>query len=328
MQALASLLVGPRARRVVRDRVLTDEVLPVFFFDDTLIWRNAIMCWAMRFNDILDPDRTGCIRVSHDSWSEKTDGESSGAEFASMQAVPRPLQLIRADHGFQKQCGKLEIHVLQSCSPKRLAMAFSHVSLDTTIDEHPLASKLPSPAHGPSLQTDPGGLESLCIPSGAPRTIDNYLTSDAPQLTLYVVSFSDATLVSMTTPHLCSNGMGLADLLEAWSLLLAGQDDKVEPMLSGCVEDPMSSAGLDPSLEERYVLEKKLLTGWKLALWTLRYRLGMVWRPTAEMKTIYLPLRACQKMKADVRLHCRPPHGQPRRCRHRLFPTAMSWRRG
>ena len=41
----------------VAPKVPTDEVLSPFFFDDTPLYRNAISCWKLRFNDVLDADK-------------------------------------------------------------------------------------------------------------------------------------------------------------------------------------------------------------------------------------------------------------------------------
>lgn len=42
-----------------------DEVYPVHYFDDTLINRSMIMCWTMKFDEVLDPEalHTALARV-------------------------------------------------------------------------------------------------------------------------------------------------------------------------------------------------------------------------------------------------------------------------
>ncbi|KAK6836884.1 hypothetical protein PG987_007379 [Apiospora arundinis] len=57
MEALTAFIAGRKAKKAVLPRIPTDEVLPVFFFDDTPMLRNAIMCWTMRFNDVLDAEK-------------------------------------------------------------------------------------------------------------------------------------------------------------------------------------------------------------------------------------------------------------------------------
>lgn len=36
--------------------VPSDEVFPVHYFDDTFVNRKMIMCWTMKFDDVLDPE--------------------------------------------------------------------------------------------------------------------------------------------------------------------------------------------------------------------------------------------------------------------------------
>ncbi|KAM4056683.1 transcriptional regulator sdnM [Hirsutella rhossiliensis] len=280
METLSRLIAGRKAKRVTQARVPTDEILPVFFFDDTPMLRNAVMCWTMRFNDVLDPEK---LHQSLARLLERGDG---------WRKLRGRIRLNQRD--------KLEIHVPQPSTPERPALTFSHVSFETSIDEHPLASKLPRPTQSPSLQANHGDFKSLGISPNAPRTIDDYLTTDAPQLSLHIVSFTDATLVSLTWPHISSDGVGLRDLVEAWSLILAGHDDKVLPMMTACTEDPMATAGLDPNFQEKHILEKHHMKGWRILVWGLRYLLDIVWWPRMETRTVYLPREACEKMRTDA----------------------------
>jgi hypothetical protein len=72
----------------------------------------------------------------------------------------------------------------------------------------------------------------LGVPPNAPVCLDDYLTSDLPQMTLNVVSFTDATLVSLCWPHIAADAMSLRDVATAWNLVLAGLQSEITPMLS------------------------------------------------------------------------------------------------
>ncbi|KAK7993289.1 Ribokinase-like protein [Apiospora arundinis] len=280
MEALTAFIAGRKAKKAVLPRVPTDEVLPVFFFDDTPMLRNAIMCWTMRFNDVLDAEKL------HHSLA----------------------RLVSRDDGWRKLRGrirlnekdKLEIHVPQSTDVKRPAVNFSSVSFETSIDEHPLASRLPRPSDSPSLQASHGDFKVLGISPDAPHTLDDFLTRDVPQLTLHIVSFTDATLVSLTWPHIACDGVGLRDIVHAWSLVLAGQDDAVLPMLAASNEDPMRTAGLNPQFQEPHVLERQHMTGVRMLFWCLRYLLDIAWWPKMETRTVFLPRKAVKQMRADA----------------------------
>ena len=43
--------------RLVPSTIETDEILPVNYFDDTSTFRDLVICWTMRFDDVLDANR-------------------------------------------------------------------------------------------------------------------------------------------------------------------------------------------------------------------------------------------------------------------------------
>lgn len=72
------------------------------------------------------------------------------------------------------------------------------------ISEHTLASQLPKAPESPNpalLPVAPDDLGSLVSRPGDPRTLDDYLHSDRPVLGLHIVSFTDATIVTFSWPH-------------------------------------------------------------------------------------------------------------------------------
>ena len=50
------MILGRRANGSY-SKVPTDDVIPVFTFDDTPVYRNAVGCYSLRFNDVLDGDK-------------------------------------------------------------------------------------------------------------------------------------------------------------------------------------------------------------------------------------------------------------------------------
>ena len=56
MPGLLSSLLGGKPKRVQPPRVPTDEVIPMFLFDDVDVNRKIIMAWTLRFNEILEPE--------------------------------------------------------------------------------------------------------------------------------------------------------------------------------------------------------------------------------------------------------------------------------
>ncbi|KAH7184773.1 uncharacterized protein B0J16DRAFT_286225 [Fusarium flagelliforme] len=185
--------------------------------------------------------------------------------------------------------GKLEIHVPRIFDSERPAIGFHHDTFDISIDEHALAAKLPKPTpEQPSIQDQHPEFTTLGVPPGTPRCLDDYLKSDHPQLTLHVVSFTDATLVSICWPHIAVDGISLGHIGHAWSLSLAGRMSEIPPMLS-TGDDPMATAGSDPAFTQSHPLEEQQVTGWRIYLFAIYYIFGLIWWRTIESKAIFLP---------------------------------------
>ncbi|KAJ5554677.1 hypothetical protein N7513_004636 [Penicillium frequentans] len=222
-----------------------------------------------------------CEVLYHDSSSEK-DGVSSGGR-------------IRLN---TEQ--RLEIQLPQVFTPDRPAVNFNHEEFHVSIDEHQLASKLPAPTPDVlSVQSGPSDFRKLAVPSSAPGCLDDYLASDQPQLTLKVVSFTDATLVSLHWPHITADAMSLRDLAVAWSLVLAGRESEIPPMLSSG-DDPMATLGKDPRFLETHILDDYQVKGWRFFIWGLRFLFDLLWWRKMETRTVFLPRRVVSQLRDDA----------------------------
>ncbi|KAJ6109926.1 hypothetical protein N7486_002161 [Penicillium sp. IBT 16267x] len=253
--------------------------MPVYYFDDTPLLRNIVQRWTLRFNDILDPDM-----------------------------LQRSLSRLIEREGWRKLGGrirlntkrKLEIHIPQVFTADRPAINFNHEELHVSINEHPLASRLPAPTSDIlSVQNGPSAFRELAVPSSAPVCLEDYLASDLPQLTLNVVSFTAATLVSLHWPHIASGAMSLRDLAIAWSLVLAGRESEVPPMLSSG-DDPVTDLSKDPLFLETHILENQQVKGWRFLLWGLRFVLDLFWWRKMETRTVFLPRRVVSQLRSDA----------------------------
>ncbi|CAN8099841.1 unnamed protein product [Discula destructiva] len=276
--SFSRLFVGSVAPKSL-PRVPTDEVMPVHFFDDTPIFRNSTGCMLIRFNDVLDADKV----------------HQSLATVATLPGGWRKLGgRIRINNN------KLEIHVPKEFTPERPAVSYRHVShMDMSIDEHPLASKLPKETPFPSLQARPEVTVDLVVDPKAPHCLDDYLKTDAPLIDLTIVSFKDATLINLILPHILGDALAVKALLEAWSLVLAGRTSEIPPNLSW-QDDGLATAGLDPNFQEPHVLEHLKLKGPWLLMWIARYLLDMWWWPTMETRTLFLPASTMATLKRDA----------------------------
>lgn len=119
----------------------------------------------------------------------------------------------------------LEIHLPSKFTTQRPACGFEHVQISQPIGEHPAGAHLPSDTACGTYPVPPG-LSSLCG-TGAPRRFQDFLLDDRPQLHLTVVSFTDATLLSLFFPHTLADGQGLTDIVKAWCSILNGRKELV-----------------------------------------------------------------------------------------------------
>lgn len=117
----------------------------------------------------------------------------------------------------------------------------------------------------------PEELDTILAGSEAPRCLDDWLFSDRPALAVHVITFTDATFVTLSYSHSLVDGVGKREIMTNWCKVLAGRLEDVSP-LAEWDEDPMSVICHHPSAQkERYVYEKDRLTGWRKWYWVFRF---------------------------------------------------------
>ncbi|KAM5344086.1 hypothetical protein ACJ41O_012623 [Fusarium nematophilum] len=186
--------------------------------------------------------------------------------------------------------------------PDKLYAALSQLfQMDGPMTEHPLASKLPRPTGKVATYPGPKEFCSLGLGPETPRNIDDFVFFGRPQFCLHVQTFTDGTLVSVTHSHISTDLMGLASILEAWSLVLAGKPEAVAPMV-GYREDPFDGLW-NPTPKQRHVLADKILDGWRFKYWGVR-SLYESWRCSdIQSRTMCVPRHAMDKMMQEARSH-------------------------
>ncbi|RBR08440.1 uncharacterized protein FIESC28_10240 [Fusarium coffeatum] len=279
LQAIRRFVLGQTRQSFNYPTNPTDTILPVYYFDDTPLLRNYVQCSTLRFNDVLDAE------MLKDSLSR-------------VIALPGWRKLggrVRMNNK-----GKLEIHIPRDFDSERPAVGFHHDTFNISIDEHPVASKLPKPtAEEPSIQDQHPEFTTLGVPLGTPRCLEDYLKSDHPQLTLHIVSFTDATLVSICWPHIAVDGISLGHIGHAWSLALAGRMSEIPPMLSAG-DDAMATAGRDPAFTQSHPLEEQQITGWRMYLFAFYYIFDLIWWRAIESKAIFLPRAYAKQLRKSA----------------------------
>ncbi|KAL2059813.1 hypothetical protein VTL71DRAFT_10197 [Oculimacula yallundae] len=255
-----------------------DDIYPLHLQDYN--FRRLLMVSTMRFDDVLDVEK---LHTSLSRLLEIGDWRKLGGR-------------LRNDGG-----GTLEIHVPLQFSEKRPAINFSHDVMGTCIGNHPLAKQLPIPTENASAQPNPYDLISLGVRAEVPKTVEDMLDRDLPQISLHVTSFQDATLVGISWPHCVMDSLGYKEFLHAWSLVLNGRESEV-PRLLGARHDVLLDAETEfrQASNEPFLLESKRLKGINLALFLLRYLWMLFWNPVPEVKTIFLPKTALARLYSQV----------------------------
>ncbi|KAG5926952.1 hypothetical protein E4U42_002771 [Claviceps africana] len=282
-------LLGAPRQAASPATVPTDTVIPFHFYDDTKNTRGICFDVTFRFDDVLDPKR---LRGALSRLLELGNWRKLGAR-------------IRRNGR-----GGLEYHVPRYFDDERPGFAFSVATFESRIDEHPQASRFIRPldldSNGlpltfaiPSVST---GFKSFCRTPGFPDRLHDWLHSDSGQLGIHVMLFQDATLVTVSFLHSLTDMMGLKAILTAWTAVLCGREDLVEPFV-GFSEDPLAGLGKRKNdCKPKYVFSDMLITGWSWILFLLRYyfSIEMLWKRREEDRIVFLPARRVQRMRQQA----------------------------
>lgn len=181
---------------------------------------------------------------------------------------------------------------------ERPAVLFSAETLDQPVGEHPLAGRLPratAPAESGKPSLHPGSTEfkEFSIVSGWCTKQDEYLSRDDPVLGLRVIAFADATIVSLTVPHVVAGALGFQSIFLAWSAALRDDGASIPPLL-GAREDVLDSIGGEEEggkvqSTKPYILTPKEMKGLGMAKFASRLLWAVFWRPTIGSRSICLP---------------------------------------
>lgn len=200
--------------------------------------------------------------------------------------------LVNTDQGR----GRLAYHVPAEFNKDRPAIGFTHIRHDMAKADHPLASRLPRPSGVPAIVGDPDDFIDLTQGPGCPSTGDDYFYSDRPVLGLHVVSFTDATLVTLHWLHIACDALGFKALAESWSLMIQGRADEVLP-LHGYDSDPLLELGKNPA--EKHLLADKRLTTAGTLQFGLRNAPDFTVR-AKENRMVYIPAPFVAKLRTET----------------------------
>lgn len=197
--------------------------------------------------------------------------------------------------------GQLEIHIPVTFTHERPAVDFSHETLGCSVDEHPLGRRLPVATKDPKLYGPVTEFHEFATRPNPPLTIEDYCNSDLPQIGLHIVSFTDATLVSISWPHVMSDAVGIQGLLINWSKVLAGRGTEVQ-RLEKAESNPLDDFRTiqENKLEDQdWVMKKNLITGFWFIVWVVRYIWTIVWVPQ-EGRLVFLPSKTIKALRDEA----------------------------
>ncbi|KAL4924526.1 terpene cyclase/mutase family protein [Aspergillus undulatus] len=263
------------------ETVPTDLIVPVRSWDDMRHIRSFTFDFTYRFDDVLDPSKL-----------ESSLGRL--LEIGNWRQLGARLRRNRS--------GQLEYHIPAQYSDARRAFHFSSIEYGMSIQEHALGSRIPQAGvfnDECSLYSSPNELGPLVRHPSAPRSIEDYIHSDIPQLHIHVVLFHDATLLTITHLHTLFDGLSRAMFFKAWASVLNGRDQDV-PSFVQFESDPLGAIGTgEPkgeNLAQGYTQYRHLITGLGLVIFGVRLLWDLLWHWKEEEHTIRLPGRCVDRM--------------------------------
>ncbi|OKL62668.1 hypothetical protein UA08_01170 [Talaromyces atroroseus] len=255
------------SRKQAPATVPSDHVIPLGFWNDMDYARAISLDITLKFNDALDPER---LRDSLDTLLKNGGWRKFGARLRRNK-----------DKG-------LEYHIPEKFDAKRPAFLFSVDKYDIPVSEHKALSQLRSEDRDKPAVLGPFNHLRYDLRSReAPETIDDWLYSDTPQISVHVVTFEDATFVTVSFLHTLMDAIGFAALLNGWTAVLRGKEDEIPPIV-GLDDDPLAKVHqVTPA--SKYVLADKLLKGWNFFWFVVLFIFQLLWYRKDEERIIFMP---------------------------------------
>jgi hypothetical protein len=198
--------------------------------------------------------------------------------------------------------GDLEYLIPSELDQTQHLLRFSHLVIDGFINDYVPQGDIPH-AEGdkPRVACSPKALESLMKEDASqPLCLEWLIQHELPQLGLRILSFHDATLISLTCLHSLVDavGMGMDGIIGAWMLVLQGRKSELPP-LCGVDEDLLTNLGKHPPIEP-YKLADRIMSRAETLCWALK-RIFHTWlshRP--EERVIFVPATWLQRLRDAV----------------------------
>ena len=153
---------------------------------------------------------------------------------------------------------------------------------------------------GPSLQPISKEFRDFVARSSFP-TFEEMVEKALPPVSLHITTFSDATLVALTWPHMLMDVMGGQALLIGWTAIMNNREEDVPTVLGAredILQDPAVRKQNDQS--EKLTLESHRLTGHRLLMFKLRFLWDHIRSPPRTQQVIFLPKHVLHKIQTQA----------------------------
>ncbi|KAK9418093.1 hypothetical protein SUNI508_08522 [Seiridium unicorne] len=246
----------------------TDLVLPLHFFENSLLVQGNNMAVTLVFDDVLDPEK---LRQSLEGLVQRDGWQRLGGRLK------------------KNALGKIEWHIPAEFTAEQPALTFTHVDHGMPAASHPTASRIPQPSTKPAVISDPDEFADLVWEPGyKPNGIKDYLDINRPVLGLRVNSFTDKTIVILNWQHVAFDALGMQYVVEGWVNMLWGKGDEI-PTPCKADTDPFDALarGTRPVTEQHILANKRAGLGGMLK-WGLGYGVDMLVR-AKENRMVCVP---------------------------------------
>jgi hypothetical protein len=145
----------------------------------------------------------------------------------------------------------------------------------------------PSDLKRPSIFPSSEQFHDLVTRPGHASTFSDWTETDQPALSVHVVSFNDATLLTISWSHVFLDALGRQSLLQAWTSVLDGREEDVPAFVPFHVDPAHEIArGGNP---EKHILYCYALTGIWFAIFVVGYLYELLVHSAEEGHMICIP---------------------------------------
>ena len=130
------------------------------------------------------------------------------------------------------------------------ASKFTVANYNVPFEDHPISAQLPNNVESINIYQNIS-FGSVLVPKNHPTKLSHYVGTGLPVLGVHVVTFPNATLVTIYWPHILFDFTGLKDFLKAWQLVM-NQKPSAAPQPLSLEADPLQTLGTTPTEDYFY----------------------------------------------------------------------------